>query len=102
MRLLKIIIITIILTTLAMDIYFFHTRIPNDNDCMITYINSGSDYGTIYKFDTDYHIQSDRDIRLSKNEVWYTNGCMMYSDTVLSSIWNTQACYVFKLLIAMK
>jgi hypothetical protein len=96
-NMLKLISLTILAGLLSIDATLYATRIPNQSDCLIVYTKWGFSQWTVYKFQEGYHIQADRPDYLAEFEVWHADWCIMYSDTVTSSLWNSQACYTFRL-----
>ena len=94
----KLILSTLLVWCLVIDATLYFTRTKDVNDCLVVYTKGWYDKGFLYKFDwSDYHIQADDEKALEKFKVLYSDWCVMYSDTITSSLFNTQACYFFKI-----
>ena len=94
----KIILITVLLGLFLINGTIYATRVPTVNDCLIVYTKSKAKTGHIYYFPwVGYHIQDTAPDYLDPNKVGTSDGCIMSSDTLVSSVWNSQACYSFRL-----
>lgn len=94
----KLILITLLLGLFLVNGTIYATRTPTMNDCLIVYTKSEAKTGHIYYFPgAGYHIQDTAPDYLEPQKVGTADGCIMKSDTILSSVYNTQACYSFRL-----
>lgn len=73
------------------------------NNCMKEYIRKGWEYGTLYRFGNDNHIEHiNSSLNLKwERAVWQANGCvMLYYWDIVSTVTNTIYCQTAKVLIS--
>ena len=92
----KLILITLLVGLFLINWTIYATRVATVNDCLIVYTKSEAKTWHIYYFPwVGYHIQDTAPDYLDPNKVGTARGCIMSSDTIVSSLYNTQACFAF-------